>query len=455
MRTVIITDTTIEASYRPGGRHPSFREQARLVEELRGAGISALDLDALHVRQDGAIIGETFSALAGDMPLSVPIAAPDEAAAAFECVKKAAHPRLRICLPASTVQMEYVSHLKEDAMLALIADTVKAAKNVCADVEWVALDASRAEESFLEKAVSAALEFGCGTVTLCDDAGTLLPGDWAEWVRRVKRPGLTVMAQLNDDMHMAAACALEALRSGADGIKTALTPGALSPLTLCAVLARKGEDLGLKTALDETRFARLVEDLTAPRPDQSALYQEDESIYLDQAATMTDLKNGAQKLGYTLSEEDLGHVEEEFRRIMATKDSIGARELDALIAAASMQVPSSYHVVSYMVSSGSSVTAMAQVTLRREDETMLGVSSGDGPIDAAFKAIENVVGCHYELDEFRIQAITEGREALGSSVIRLRDGGRLYAGTGISPDIIGACIRAYINALNKIVYEGN
>ena len=105
MRTVIITDTTIEASYRPGGRHPSFREQARLVEELRGAGISALDLDALHVRQDGAIIGETFSALAGDMPLSVPIAAPDEAAAAFECVKKAAHPRLRICLPASTVQM--------------------------------------------------------------------------------------------------------------------------------------------------------------------------------------------------------------------------------------------------------------------------------------------------------------------------------------------------------------
>ena len=65
------------------------------------------------------------------------------------------------------------------------------------------------------------------------------------------------------------------------------------------------------------------------------------------------------------------------------------------------------------------------------------------------------MGCHYELDEFRIQAITEGREALGSSVIRLRDGGRLYAGTGISPDIIGACIRAYINALNKIVYEGN
>ncbi len=455
MRTVIITDTSIETSYRPGGRHPSFREQARLVEELRGAGISAMDLDALHIRQDGAIIGETFSDLAGDMPLSVPVSSPDEAAAAFECVKKAKHPRLRVVLPASTVQMEYVSHLKEDAMLNLIADTVKAAKALCDDVEWTALDASRAEESFLTRAIDAAAGAGCGTVTLCDDAGTLLPGDWADWVRRVKRPGLSLIASISDGMHMAAACALEALRAGADGVKTALTDGALSPLTLCEVLARKGEELGLRTALDEKRFAQLVEGLTDPGIAETALYQEDDSVYLDQAATLTDLKNGARKLGYTLSEEDLGRVEEEFRRIMVTKDSIGARELDALIAAASMQVPSSYHVVSYMVSSGSSVTAMAQVTLRREEETLLGVSSGDGPIDAAFKAIENVVGCHYELDEFRIQAITEGREALGSSVIRLRDGGRLYAGTGISPDIIGACIRAYINALNKIVYEGN
>ena len=449
MRTVIITDTSIETSYRPGGRHPSFREQARLVEELRGVKhiYDICDLDSEE--------HETFSDLAGDMPLSVPVSSPDEAAAAFECVKKAKHPRLRVVLPASTVQMEYVSHLKEDAMLNLIADTVKAAKALCDDVEWTALDASRAEESFLTRAIDTAAGAGCGTVTLCDDAGTLLPGDWADWVRRVKRPGLSLIASISDGMHMAAACALEALRAGADGVKTALTDGALSPLTLCEVLARKGEELGLRTALDETRFTQLVEGLTDPGIAETALYQEDDSVYLDQAATLTDLKNGARKLGYTLSEEDLGRVEEEFRRIMVTKDSIGARELDALIAAASMQVPSSYHVVSYMVSSGSSVTAMAQVTLRREEETLLGVSSGDGPIDAAFKAIENVVGCHYELDEFRIQAITEGREALGSSVIRLRDGGRLYAGTGISPDIIGACIRAYINALNKIVYEGN
>ena len=78
---------------------------------------------------------------------------------------------------------------------------------------------------------------------------------------------------------------------------------------------------------------------------------------------------------------------------------------------------------------------------------------GEGPIDAAFLAIEKIVGRHYELDDFRIQAVTEGREAMGSALIRLRADGKLYAGRGISTDIIGACIRAYLNALNKIVYE--
>ena len=88
-------------------------------------------------------------------------------------------------------------------------------------------------------------------------------------------------------------------------------------------------------------------------------------------------------------------------------------------------------------------------------EKISGVSTGDGPIDAAFHAIEQVIGHHYELDDFRISAITKGREAVGSSIIRLRANGKLYPGNGVSTDIIGACIRAYVNALNKIVHEEN
>ena len=96
---------------------------------------------------------------------------------------------------------------------------------------------------------------------------------------------------------------------------------------------------------------------------------------------------------------------------------------------------------------------MSQVTLRCNDEIMCGVSTGDGPIDSAFRAIEQCIGHHYELDNFQVQAVTEGKEALGSALVRLRNNGKLYSGNGISTDIVAASIRAYINALNKIVFE--
>ena len=99
------------------------------------------------------------------------------------------------------------------------------------------------------------------------------------------------------------------------------------------------------------------------------------------------------------------------------------------------------------------ITASAQITLEREGKTLQAVSIGDGPIDAAFRAIDQIIGHHYELDDFQIQSVTEGREAMGQTVVKLRSEGRVYSGRGISTDIVGASILAYINALNKIVYE--
>ena len=158
-------------------------------------------------------------------------------------------------------------------------------------------------------------------------------------------------------------------------------------------------------------------------------------------------------LGYELSDIDFGKVYEEFKRVCAKKGSVNKTELEAIVANTAMQVPSTYHLISYVVNSGNIMTSTANITLEKDGEKLSGVSTGDGPIDAAFHAIEQIIGHHYELDDFQVQAVTKGREAVGSSLIRLRTDGKLYSGTGLSTDIIGACIRAYVNALNKIVYE--
>ena len=170
----------------------------------------------------------------------------------------------------------------------------------------------------------------------------------------------------------------------------------------------------------------------------------------DDISVVTEAVN---KLGYDLSEEDMKNVYEKVNR-EASKKNITARDLDAIVASTALQVPPTYELVSYVINSGNIISATANISLKYNGEILSGVSIGDGPIDAAFLAMEGIIGHHYELDDFQIDAVTEGREALGEALIRLRaDNGRLYSGRGISTDIIGASIRGYINALNKIVYE--
>ena len=157
-------------------------------------------------------------------------------------------------------------------------------------------------------------------------------------------------------------------------------------------------------------------------------------------------------LGYDLSEEDTSKVYENVQRV-AQKKSIGAKELDAIVASSAMQVSPTYTLKSYVINSGNIISATANIELIKNGATVAGISLGEGPIDAAFLAIEQIVGHHFELDDFQIQSVTEGREAMGEALVRLRANGKLYSGKGVSTDIIGASIRAYINALNKICFE--
>ena len=176
-------------------------------------------------------------------------------------------------------------------------------------------------------------------------------------------------------------------------------------------------------------------------------------IYLtahDDAAAVTA---AVKKLGYDLSEDDSMKVYAAFAQIAEKKEKVGLKELDAIVASSAMQVPSTYSLVSYVVNTGNIISASAQITVNREGKPIQGICLGDGPIDAAFLAIEQIVGRRFELDDFQIQSVTEGKEAVGSAVVKLRNDGKLYSGNGISTDIVGASIKAYLNAVNKIIYE--
>ena len=103
--------------------------------------------------------------------------------------------------------------------------------------------------------------------------------------------------------------------------------------------------------------------------------------------------------------------------------------------------------------SGSGYMESGRVLVEKDGEEIRGVGVGDGPIDTAYDVVEQIIGHHYELDDFQIQTVTEGKDAMGSALVKIRADGKVYSGSGISTDIIGASIRAYVSALNKIVYD--
>ena len=140
---------------------------------------------------------------------------------------------------------------------------------------------------------------------------------------------------------------------------------------------------------------------------------------------------------------------------MAAKKKVDERDLEALIAETARQVAPTYQLVNYVINAGNSISSTAFLCVDKLGERMETVNLGDGPIDAAFLAIEQLIGHRFELEDFQIYAVTEGREAMGDALVKLRHNGKLYAGRGLSTDIIGASIHAYLNAVNKIVYEEN
>ncbi|MBQ8768943.1 MAG: hypothetical protein IJZ15_04800, partial [Oscillospiraceae bacterium] len=328
-------------------------------------------------------------------------------------------------------------------------------------------DATRSDGAFLAQVISAAVDAGVTTVTLCDTAGTMLPDEFAAFVSSVceANPCLANVAvgvSCVDSLAMADSSVIAAIRQGAVEVKAAAYPvGNASLASVARVISTRGESFDAACSVSSTQLSRTVEQIAwmcqtgrkKTSPFDNGVRDDDSGVYLTVHDDISAVTKVVERLGYDLSEDDAQKVFEAFQTIAAKKERVSAKELDAIVASAAMQVPPTYVLNTYVITAGNTVSATAHLTLNKDGAKLEGVCIGDGPIDAAFLAIEQITGCHYELDDFQIQAVTEGREAMGQTVVKLRSGGKVYSGRGISTDIVGASIHAYISALNKIVYE--
>lgn len=466
MEQIRISDVTLKQTGKDFSL--SFKEKIEIPKLLDRLGVSVIELEPIVQAKIDALRIKSVAATVKNSVVAVPVALNQESIdATWNALREAAHPRLQVVASVSTVQMEYLYNKKPDKMLTAIEETIATCKEKTQDVEFIAEDATRSDPAFLYRALGTAIAAGATTVTVCDATGAMLPDEMdaflealAEQVPGVENVVLGLSCQ--NELAMADACAVAAIQHGVREIKAAAYPmNRISLSNVARLLAVKGDTFDVTCPVRTVEMNRIIKQIawmcettrSKNSPFDNGVSNVTDEVALTAHDNMTTVLKAVEKLGYDLSEEDGAQVWEAFKAIAARRDAITSRELDTIVASAAMQVPSAYVLRTYSITASNTSASMAHMVLEKHGQMMEGVALGDGPVDAAFLAIENILGCHYELDDFQIRSVTEGREAMGETVVRLRSGGKLYSGRGTSTDIVGSSIQAYINALNKITYE--
>ena len=461
MKKIQVMDTTFTEC-----RSLAFKEKVILIRQLAALGVDGIELGTLtDAEEDKLFIKTVAPFVSGTVLAACAGKSAAEAAAAWSALSPLPHKRLIVEYPTSVVQMEYFCHAKPERVLEMLTEQVAAAAALTGEVEFSAVDATRSELDFLARAVSAAIDAGARYITLCDSEGAVVPTELSAFLAAFlaacpKAAALPLYVKCCDKLSMSAANSTAAIAKEASGVKTTLCgSGSVRLAALMHLISQRGNDFGLSVGVDATGIHRAEDSmpwLNGEKREGSATAVEEagdtDEILLAKGTTVRQLSDVIAHLGYELTQDDVAKVFSAFDKL-AERKTVSGRELETIIADVAQEVPPTYILRSYIVNSGDRMTPMAQVEIEKDGEVRHGVSIGDGPIDAAILAVERVIGTHYELDDFRISSVTRGQEAMGEALVRLRSRGRVFSGGGVSTDIIGAALKAYVSALNKIVFE--
>lgn len=414
MRKIYISDNTIRRAGDYTEAQMSFRLKIEIAKQLDSLGLSSIETAPVKDKRTDYLLVRSIASAVKSSTITVPVDLLDaeSVSLSWEALKDAKHPRFQVPAPVSTVQMEYFCHKKADALISLVRERVAECRTLCNEVEFVALDFTRSEGEILDNMISAAVEAGAGIVTVSDQAGNLLPDEFYAAVRRIREilpKEVRLGVQCSNVLYLAEASAIAAVRAGADEIKTSVFG---------------------KHSASVSRFSRILNA---------------KSEYLDASC---DIRMTALEKATSTIKEMCEAYQDNPRAVPGV---IGE---DAVIETVEEEpVPETYRLESYLINSGNIISSTCHLRLRKGDSLLESVCVGNGPVDASFQAVEKLVGAKYELDDFKIRSVTEGREAMGETVIHLRHEGRLFSGKGVSTDIVGSSILAYIDAANKIAYE--
>ncbi|POZ87974.1 MULTISPECIES: 2-isopropylmalate synthase [Petrotoga] len=417
---------------------------------------------------------------------------------AWEALKEAEQPRIHVFIATSPIHMKYKLKMSEEQVMERALEAVKYAAKYTNNVEFSAEDASRSELEFLYKLFEKVIEAGASVINVPDTVGYVIPQEFGEFIKKIKEntrniDKIELSVHCHNDLGMATANTLAALKEGADQAEVAVNGigeragNAALEEVLMALVTRKDYFEDLVVTQDTTKILKLsnmVSQFTGMvvQPNkaivgknafahESGIHQDGvikerttyeimkaESIGLNSNKLILGKHSGRHALkefltssGYTVDEETFEKLFLKFKDLASKKKNLNSLDVEALINDELYKTEDYFKLKYLSVTTGNTTLPTATIKITRGEELIeKAACSGDGPIDAIFKAINEIVGEeNITLISYKIEGVTEGTDALGETTVKLQIEDEVYVGHSVETDITQASTLAYLNALNK------
>ena len=500
MENVRIFDTTLRDGEQSPGATLNLHEKLEIARQLELLGVDIIEAGfPISSPGDFEAVAAIAAEITGSTVCGLARCTPKDIERAGEAVKKAKKPRVHVFCATSKIHREHKLRKGKQDIVRISVESIKQALQYTPDVEFSPEDASRTELEFLEEITHAAIEAGATTINLPDTVGYATPQSYGvifshliAKLPAIRQKGIILSTHCHDDLGLAVANSLAAVESGARQVECTINgigerAGNASLEEIVMALKVRHDHYKVSTRIDTTRIyptSRMVSTLTGLtvqrnkaivgdnafaheagiHQDGMLKYRETyeimdpatvgipkSSLVLGKHSGRHAFKERVTQLGYTLTDEQIEAMFSKFKALADKKKEVFDEDIEALVDDQLQISHGLWELAGVQVTSGSSTIPTATVSIKDSNgQVLCDASTGDGPVDAIYSAIQRLTGVRANLADYRIRAITKGKEALGEAHVELEHSGHKIRGRGLSTDILEARALAYLTAINRL-----
>jgi 2-isopropylmalate synthase len=500
MERVLVFDTTLRDGEQSPGATMTLPEKLRMAHQLEALGVDILEAGfPISSPDDYAAVRRIATEVRRPVIAALARASVEDVDRAAAALEPAEHPRLHVFIATSAIHLQHKLRISPQQCIDRAAEAVAHARRHTADVEFSAEDSTRTDIAFLCRVVETAIGAGATTINIPDTVGYASPTEMRRIVETLFATvpgidGVVVSVHCHDDLGLAVANSLAAIEAGArqvectvNGIGERAGNAALEEMVMA--LRVRGDAFPYYTGVEAGeihRSSQLLSYLTGMHPQankaivgrnafahEAGIHQDgmikepstyeimtpamvgvpESRLVLGKHSGRNALNRRYREMGFELSIEDLGRAYRLFKLLADEKKTIVDEDLISILHHGTMEdAPTVYRLQVLEVECGKQ-QAVARVGLSENGgATQVAEAEGDGPIAAAFAAINSLLDRSVELEELSIVSATPGQDAVGEVAVRVRVSGKTLTGRAASPDVVYGAVRAYLHALDKAAY---